>query len=158
MWQLSAHWWEFVLRGTIVYVVLLLLLRTTGKRQAGQLAPFDLVLLLIISNAVQNAMNGGDNSVSAGIILAVTLIGLNALVARLTYKSPKLEALLEGRPEVLVFNGHVFQKVMDHQCISALELETAIRNAGCETIAEVHLAILENNGHVSVLPKKAEEK
>lgn len=155
MWHLSAPWWEFVLRGAIIYFTLLILLRSTGKRQAGQLAPFDLVLLLIISNAVQNAMNAGDNSVLAGLILAVTLIGLNYLMAIVTYRSRKLEALIEGRPEILVFKGHVFQKVLDHQKITMLELETAIRNAGCETINDVHMVVLENNGHVSVLPKKS---
>jgi uncharacterized membrane protein YcaP (DUF421 family) len=154
MWHLSAPWWEFVLRGVIVYLFLLILLRITGKRQVGQLAPFDLVLLLILSNAVQNAMNAGDNSVLAGLILATTLIGLNALVGVATYRSRKLETLLEGRPEVLVYNGRVFPRVMRHQQITELELETALRGAGCETVADVHLAVLENNGHVSVLSKK----
>ncbi len=155
MWTLSAPWWEFVLRGAIVYFTLLVMLRVTGKRQVGQLAPFDLVLLLILSNAVQNAMNAGDNSVLAGIILAATLIGLNALVAAATYCSRRLETLVEGRPEVLVFNGRVFPGVLHHHQITQLELETAIRAAGCETIADVHLAVLENTGHVSVLPKKS---
>ena len=154
MWNLSAPWWEFVVRGVIVYVFLLVLLRVTGKRQVGQLAPFDLVLLLILSNAVQNAMNAGDNSVLAGLILAATLIGLNSLVALVTYRSRKLEALIEGRPEVLVYDGRVFPAVLRHQQITDLELDTALRAAGCENIRDVHLAVLENNGHVSVLSKK----
>ena len=70
MWQLEIPWWSLVLRAFIIYAFLLVLLRLTGKRQVGQLSPFDLVLLLVLSNAVQNAMNGGDNSVTAGIILA----------------------------------------------------------------------------------------
>jgi hypothetical protein len=73
MWNMSLVWWEFVLRGIIIYFFLIVLLRLTGKRQVGQLAPFDLVLLLVLSNAVQNAMNGGDNSVIGGMISAVTL-------------------------------------------------------------------------------------
>ena len=77
MWHLSLPWWEFILRGVIVYVFLLVILRATGKRQTGQLAPFDLVLLLVLSNAVQNAMNGGDNTVLGGIISASTLIALH---------------------------------------------------------------------------------
>jgi uncharacterized membrane protein YcaP (DUF421 family) len=105
MWQLSAPWWEFVLRAAIVYILLMVLLRLSGKRQVGQLAPFDLVLLLILSNAVQNAMNGGDNSVAAGLILAATLVVLNYIVAIATYRHPKLETLVEGRPEVLVHDG-----------------------------------------------------
>lgn len=74
MWSLSVVWWEFILRGIIVYFFLLILLRFTGKRQIGQMAPFDLVFLLVLSNAVQNAMNGGDNSILGGVISAVTLV------------------------------------------------------------------------------------
>ena len=98
MWNLSLPWWEFILRGVIVYVFLLIILRITGKRQTGQLAPFDLVLLLVLSNAVQNAMNGGDNTVLGGIISATTLIVLHYAVAFMTYKSKKLETWIEGTP------------------------------------------------------------
>ena len=97
MWNMSLVWWEFVLRGIIIYFFLIVLLRLTGKRQVGQLSPFDLVLLLVLSNAVQNAMNGGDNSVIGGMISAVTLVGINWIVGLLTYRSKKLEALVEGR-------------------------------------------------------------
>ena len=79
MWTLSVPWWELIVRAFIVYVLLIGLLRISGKRQIGQLAPFDLVLLLVLSNAVQNAMNGGDNSVLAGVISATALIGMNFL-------------------------------------------------------------------------------
>src|ERR1700704_7217171 len=112
MWNMSLVWWEFVLRGIIIYVFLIVLLRLTGKRQVGQLAPFDLVLLLVLSNAVQNAMNGGDNSVIGGIISAVSLVGTNWVVGLLTYKSKRMEALVEGRPEVLVHNGKLFEKAL----------------------------------------------
>jgi uncharacterized membrane protein YcaP (DUF421 family) len=154
MWQLSAPWWEFILRGIIIYFFLLILLRVTGKRQVGQLAPFDLVLLLILSNAVQNAMNAGDNSVLAGLILAATLILLNHAVGLIAYRSRKMETLIEGRPEVLIHDGRLFSKVMEQQKITDMELKTALRDAGCEDVKDVHLAILESNGHVSVLPKK----
>src|SRR5437660_2529081 len=98
MWELSIPWWELTARALLVYLFLLVLLRLTGKRQVGQLAPFDLVLLLILSNAVQNAMNGGDNSYLAGVILAATLVGLNGLVGYATFRSKWLEGLVEGRP------------------------------------------------------------
>ena len=81
MFDMSLPWWEFVLRGAVVYLFLMVMLRFTGKRQTGQLAPFDLILLLILSNALQNAMNGGDNSLVGGLISALTLIGLNYAVA-----------------------------------------------------------------------------
>jgi uncharacterized membrane protein YcaP (DUF421 family) len=151
MWNLSLPWWEFVARGAIVYFFLLVLLRVTGKRQVGQLAPFDLVLLLILSNGVQNAMNGGDNSIFGGLILATTLVLLNHAVGFATFRSRKLEAMVEGRPQVLIRHGRVFQAAMDQQHITDLELKTALRNAGCERVEDVALAILETNGHVSVL-------
>ena len=102
MWTMSVPWWELIARSVIVYGFLLILLRVTGKRQVGQLAPFDLVLLLVLSNAVQNTMNGGDNSVQAGIISAITLVGLNYLIGYATYRSKRLEALIEGRPQLLI--------------------------------------------------------
>lgn len=154
MWHLSSPWWELVLRGVIVYVFLLVLLRITGKRQVGQLAPFDLVMLLILSNAVQNSMNAGDNSLLAGLILATTLILLNHFVGYLSFRNARIEIFMEGRPEVLISDGKVFKDVLDRHQISQLELETAVRNGGCERVDDVHLAVLENNGHVSVLAKK----
>src|SRR5262252_8091868 len=107
MLNMSVHWWELILRSAIVYSALIVILRITGKRQVGQLAPFDLVLLLVLSNAVQNSMNGGDNSVLGGLISALTLVVANYLVSLATYRSKRLAALIEGRPIILVHDGHV---------------------------------------------------
>ena len=153
MWNMSIAWWEFILRGVVVYVFLIVLLRLTGKRQIGQMAPFDLVLLLVLSNAVQNAMNGGDNSLIGGIISAVTLVGMNWVVGSLTYRSKAMEALVEGRPEVLIHNGKLFSKLMERQRLTHHELMTALREAGCTSVEEVHAAILENDGTISVVPR-----
>jgi uncharacterized membrane protein YcaP (DUF421 family) len=99
MWEIGLpHWWEFAARAAIVYAFLLVLLRMTGKRQVGQLAPFDLVLLLVLSDAVQNSMNGGDNSVTGGLILAAILVALNAAVGWLAFRNRRVEGLVEGRP------------------------------------------------------------
>lgn len=143
-------WWELVVRSFIVYMFLIVLLRLTGKRQIGQLAPFDLVLLLVLSNSVQNAMNGGDNSVLAGFISATTLIGLNFSIGYLTYRSKRLEGLIEGQPEVLIHNGKLFEKVMTRAQLTHHELNAALRQAGCSSVTEVHCAILENNGAITV--------
>ena len=153
MWKLSEPWWELVLRCALIYFLLILLLRISGKRQIGQLAPFDLVLLLVLSNTVQNAMNAGDNSVSAGVILSTTLIGMNYLVAWATYKNRRIEALIEGRPEILIHNGHLYPDIMDKEQITHHELNAALRDAGCASVAEVHFAVLENNGTITVQPK-----
>lgn len=150
MWTLSVPWWELIVRSLIVYVFLIVLLRITGKRQIGQLAPFDLVLLLVLSNSVQNAMNGGDNSVFAGFISASTLIGLNYSMGYLVYRSKRMEGLIEGQPEVLIHNGKLFEKVMARAQLTHHELNAALRQAGCSSVAEVHCAVLENNGAITV--------
>jgi len=153
MWIMSLPWWEFILRGIIVYFFLIVLLRLTGKRQIGQMAPFDLVLLLVLSNALQNAMNGGDNSVIGGMISAISLVATNWVVGLVTYKSKRTEALVEGRPEVLIHNGKLFEKALQHPKITHHELMTALREAGCATVEEVRGALLETDGTISVIPK-----
>src|ERR1700741_1187979 len=112
MFNIAVPWWELIVRSMVVYVFLLVLLRITGKRQVGQLAPFDLVLLLVLSNAVQNSMNGGDNSLVGGLVSAATLVGLNYGVGVATYKSKKIESLIEGRPQILIHNGKLFEDVV----------------------------------------------
>jgi len=153
MWNLSLPWWEFIVRAVIVYGFLLILLRITGKRQVGQLAPFDLVLLLVLSNAVQNSMNGGDNTVVGGIISAGTLVGVNFLIGYLTFRNKKLERLVEGRPVVLVHNGQIIHKAMDEVKMTTHELNAALRGGGCTTADEVLVAVLENSGQITVIPK-----
>ena len=152
MLDLSVPWWELVLRSVIVYAFLIVLLRLTGKRQVGQLAPFDLVLLLILSNAVQNSMNAGDNSLVGGLISAFTLISINYLVGFGTFASKKFELAVEGRPEVLIHNGEVNTVIMRRAQLTQHDLEAALRQAGCVGHHEVRLAILENNGAISVIP------
>ena len=154
MLNMAIPWWELIVRSVVVYAFLLLILRITGKRQVGQLAPFDLVLLLVLSNAVQNSMNGGDNSLVGGLISATTLVALNYAIGYATFRSKKLESIIEGRPQVLIHNGHLFQDVMAGSKLTHHELEAALRQAGCANIGDCHSAILENNGSVSVVQKK----
>lgn len=151
MWNIAVPWWELIVRGVVVYGFLLVLLRLTGKRQVGQLAPFDLVLLLVLSNAVQNSMNAGDNSLVGGLISATTLVGLNYLVGLATFRSKRLEGIIEGRPQVLVHNGKLFEDVLAGAKLTHHELEAALRQAGCTCVEEVRSAILENNGAISVV-------
>lgn len=153
MWKLAVPPWELIARALIIYVFLLVLLRLTGKRQVGQLAPFDLVLLLVLSNAVQNAMNGGDNSVTAGLLLALTLIVLNVLLANLTWRSRRIESLLEGQPRVLVHNGKLQVRRLARERITRHELMAALRDAGVPKIEDVGTAVLETSGHISVQPR-----
>ena len=153
MWKIDLpHWSEFVVRAVVVYLFLLVLLRLTGKRQVGQLAPFDLVLLLVLSNAVQNSMNGGDNSITGGLIVASTLVGLNSCVSWLTYSSKTLEAIIEGRPVILVHDGRIDHEALRQVKMTTHELEASLRAAGFAGPAEVRFAVLENTGKVSVIP------
>src|SRR5437899_2060862 len=154
MWAISLpHWWEFIVRAVVVYLFLLVLLRLTGKRQVGQLAPFDLVLLLVLSNAVQNSMNGGDNSLIGGLISAVSLIVLNYLVGVATYRSKTIEAFIEGRPQVLIHDGKLFEGTMASAKLTHHELNAALRQAGCACVDDVQSALLETNGSISVIPR-----
>ena len=150
MFSLSVTWWELVLRAFATYVFMIVLLRITGKRQVGQLAPFDLVLLLVLSNAVQNSINGGDNSLIGGFISAIALVGANYTLSYVTYRSKRVAALVEGRPQVLIHNGHLFTEVMRKEKLTQHELDAALRAAGVACIEHVHFAILENNGQISV--------
>lgn len=156
MWHPSLPYWELMLRGVAVYVFLLVLLRVTGKRQVGQLSPFDLVLLLVLSNAVQNSMNGGDNSLTGGMVSAATLVALNFVLALVTARSKKIEAFIEGRPQILIHNGQLFEDVLASTRLTHHEVQAALRQAGCATVTEVRMAILEINGAISVVKRQAD--
>ena len=153
MWKLAQPWWEFVFRALLVYGFLLLTLRLTGKRQVGQLAPFDLVLLLVLSNAVQNSMNAGDNTVGAGFILVLPLLAVNAGVGWLTWRHKRLETFFEGSPQILVHNGVVDERRLAAERMTRHELMAAVRQAGLTDLEDVRVAILETNGRINVIAK-----
>jgi uncharacterized membrane protein YcaP (DUF421 family) len=150
MLNLAVPWWELIVRSVLVYLFLLIILRITGKRQVGQLAPFDLVLLLVLSNAVQNSMNGGDNSLIGGVILAVTLILLSWAFQYATFKSRKLEQLVQGRPTLLIHRGKIIVKHLDHELLTVRELKMILRKQGIHDLRDVCEAVLESDGFVSV--------
>ncbi|ACM34484.1 MULTISPECIES: DUF421 domain-containing protein [Diaphorobacter] len=154
MWSMGVPWWEFVLRGVVVYVFLLVFLRLTGKRQTGQYAPFDLVLLLILSNAVQNSMNAGDNSLIGGLISASTLILCHVALAQLTFRMRWLERLIDGHAQVVVQDGQVDEALLRRELISPSDLAAALRMGGCLHTHEVERATLETNGTITVVLKK----
>ncbi len=112
------------------------------------------MLLLVLSNAVQNSMNGGDNSVTGGMILAATLVALNYAVGWLTFRSKWLEGIIEGRPGILVHDGKVDHQAMHKAQLTKHELEAALRSEGCGALEDVRFAVLENNGRITVVPRK----
>ena len=151
MWNMSVPWWEFIVRGVAVYLFLLVFLRLTGKRQTGQYAPFDLVLLLILSNAVQNSMNAGDNSLIGGLISAVTLISCHVALAQLTFRYPRLARLVDGKPQVLVNQGQADKALMRRELLTHEDLEAALRAGGCLGVHDVERATIEVNGQITVV-------
>jgi uncharacterized membrane protein YcaP (DUF421 family) len=142
--------WEPVVRGLLIYLAVLLLLRFTGKRQVGQFTPFDLVLLLLVSEAVSNALSGGDNSITSGVITMATMLVANIAVGWITTRSVRLERVLEGRPQFLIKNGRVDYKVLRREMLSKNDLLAAIRQEGCFSPGEVEYAVLETSGRISV--------
>ncbi len=151
LFQLSAPWWHFVLRAVLIYVLVMVLVRASGKRAVGQFTPFDLVLLILIGNAVQNGLNGGDNSLTGATLLAACLIGLNYAVAFVVARNPRARAVVEGRAVVLARDGQVFREVLRRELVSNADFHEAMREAGCNEIERVRLATLETDGRISIL-------
>jgi uncharacterized membrane protein YcaP (DUF421 family) len=146
MFHLPLPVMEKLLRPIIVYLVLVLLLRLFGKRELAQLNPFDLVVLLSLSNTVQNAIIGDDNSVTGGIIGAFSLLAINWFVVRLLFRSPRLTRMLEGRAAVLIRDGQIDRKALQREALSQEELAEVIHRQGFEHVSQVHRCELEPNG------------
>jgi len=146
MFQLPLPILEKLLRPVVVYLVLVILLRVFGKRELAQLNPFDLVVLLSLSNTVQNAIIGDDNSVSGGVIGAFSLLAINWLVVRVLFRSKKMTRVLEGRAAVLIRNGQLDQRAMERESLTREELLDVIHRQGFQDFHQVHRCELEPNG------------
>jgi uncharacterized membrane protein YcaP (DUF421 family) len=153
MWTFNISLLEVALRTVIIYAVVLAGIRLTGKREVGQMASFELVLILLLANAVQNAMTGPNTSLTGGVVGACTLLIANAIVTRVSSRSNKLRAAIEGTPTVLVLKGKVVKKNMEKEHIANEELEQALREHGISTSEDVGIAVLEVDGSISVLKK-----
>src|ERR1700759_4712430 len=137
---------EKLLRPVIVYLVLIALLRLFGKRELAQLNPFDLVVLLSLSNTVQNAMIGDDNSVSGGIIGAVSLLTINWVLTWLLFRAPKVDAALQGEPATLIQGGEMDEAALKRECLTHEELISVLNKNGFNDPGEVEVCVLEPNG------------
>jgi len=142
---------EIVLRTTVVYVLVLVGIRLTGKREVGQMTPFDLTLLLLLSNSVQNSMTGGDNSLVGGAVAAVVLLILNYALAEISGLNRRFRKLIQGSPTLLIHNGECITAHIAKEHISMDELNRALREHGVSSIEDVSLAVLEVDGAISVL-------
>ncbi|HEY6892734.1 MAG TPA: YetF domain-containing protein [Rhodanobacteraceae bacterium] len=154
MFWLSLPIAEKVLRPVIIYVFLIASLRLAGKRELAQLNPFDIVVLLTISNTVQNAIIGEDNSVTGGIIGAATLLLVNYVVVRFLYSHEALDRFVEGDPDVLVQNGDVCLPALQRNLITRAELEAAAHKQGFASLEEVDRAIMDPGGSLAFFAKK----
>jgi uncharacterized membrane protein YcaP (DUF421 family) len=152
LFTLGTPIWEIAIRTAIVYLVILLGLRLFGKRQLGQMSTGDLVMILLIANAVQNAMVGPDVSLSGGLAAALVLLAMNFVVVRLFGQTALGERLLEGGPTLLVKDGALVPHGLRHEGLAAEEVETAIREHGIADVGGVRAAYLEPDGTISVIP------
>ena len=142
---------QIALRTGVIYLVVLAGVRLSGKREVGQMTPFDLTLLLLLSNSVQNAMTGPDTSLIGGVIAASTLLVLNYLIGTLSGVNRKFRRLVEGEPSLLIHDGKPIETHMARERVSMDELERAVREHGIAKCSDVALAVLEVDGSISCL-------
>jgi uncharacterized membrane protein YcaP (DUF421 family) len=141
---------EKILRPILVYAALVVLLRVFGKRELAQLNPFDLVVLLSLSNTVQNAIIGDDNSVSGGLIGAVSLLAINYFVVRFMFKHRRLDQLLEGEPTTLIDKGKICEGALAKELLTVTELQTVAHRQGFQRLEEIECCVLEPGGSFSI--------
>jgi uncharacterized membrane protein YcaP (DUF421 family) len=154
MFVLGLPLLEKILRPIIVYLFLVVSLRLSGKRELVQLNPFDLVVLLTLSNTVQNAIIGDDNSVSGGLIGATSLLVINYLVVRFLYGHSRIEQIVEGQSDMLIENGKVRADRLKKELITTSQLEAAARKQGFDSLSEVDKCVLEPSGTLTFAGKK----
>ena len=154
MFVLAVPIAEKILRPIVVYVFLIIGLRLSGKRELAQLNPFDLIVLLTLSNTVQNAIIGNDNSVTGGIIGAASLLAVNYLVVRFLYDHRKIDQLVEGSSDILIENGKVHEHKLKKELITKEELAAAARKQGFDSLSEVQQCVLEPGGTLSFTARK----
>jgi uncharacterized membrane protein YcaP (DUF421 family) len=142
-------------RAAIVYIAVLIGLRLMGKRELGQMTVFDLVVVLLLANAVQNAMVGADTSVQGGLVAAFILLALNRIVAAARLHSGVWGRLIEGNPTVLVQEGHVLDAAIRMEGLERTQIEMAMREHGIASLSDVKLAVMETDGSISIVPREA---
>jgi uncharacterized membrane protein YcaP (DUF421 family) len=150
MFQLEGAWWDLPVRALVIYVVLLVLVRLSGKRTVGQFTPFDLLVVMLLSESVSSGLNGEEKSVTAGLLSAATLIGLNVFVATITARSKWAQSIVEGRPVLIGADGKLFSDVMKKNHVPVDDVERALREADCD-LQEMRCSFLEADGQISIL-------
>jgi uncharacterized membrane protein YcaP (DUF421 family) len=152
MLSLAIPAWQIVVRTVVIYLTVFVGLRLTGKRELGQMTVFDLVVILLISNAVQNAMVGPDVSLTGGVIAAIVLLAVNWAVSQVRLRSRYWGKLLAGTPTVLIEDGEFVAQHLREEGLERAEVEMAMREHGVESVRDVKLAVLEVDGSISIVP------
>jgi uncharacterized membrane protein YcaP (DUF421 family) len=150
MFDMELPWWEFMLRAAIVYAALLAMVRITGKRTVGQFTPFDLLVVMLLSEAVSPSLSGGDDSIPGALLLAATLITLNVVIAYATSHSSKAAQLVDGCPVLLGRDGHIFDDVVRKCRVAKGDVEQAMRENDCP-LEKMKYAFLEADGKITIL-------
>ena len=153
MFDMQASWWEFALRATVVYLVLLVMVRISGKRTVGQFTPFDLIVVMLLSEAVSGSLTAQDESLPGGLIVAATLILLDAAIAALTSRSKKMDAVLEGNPVLIGRDGVIYKDVLRRERVPEADVEKALRHADCD-LEDMRMAILESDGNINIMKRQ----
>jgi uncharacterized membrane protein YcaP (DUF421 family) len=148
---------EKIIRPILVYLFLIVSLRLAGKRELAQLNPFDLVVLMTLSNTVQNAIIGNDNSLLGGLVGAATLLGINYVVVRFLYTHETIDRLVEGSPDILIENGELRTEKLKKELITIHELEEAAHKQGFSSLDEIERGILESGGTLTFIGKKPDK-
>ena len=158
IFHLGIPWWHLLIRAVIIYVVFFIGLRLFGKRELGQFTTFDLVLVLLVANALQPAITGPDNSVTGGALIVVILLVFNRGVAMVRSQWPWFDHLIEPPPTLVVQDGQLIKKNLDEEGLSAEDVQMAIREHGVDKLTDVKEAVLENDGSISVVTKGSGER
>lgn len=153
MTDLAIPWWEFIFRASLVYLALLAMIRVSGKRTIGQFTPFDLLVIMLLSEAVSNSMSAGDESLLGGLIVAVTLIVLNVSFGYITARSRKAADMIDGAVVLIGKDGHIFEDVLKRNRVGIADVEQALREADCD-LEEMHRIFLEADGSISIMKKR----
>jgi len=158
MWHnlvsIGSSWQERAIRAVVVYVFLMVVIRIFGRRELGQLTAFDIIVLLTLSNILQNSMIGNDNSVTGGMVGAGVLLSANLILASVVSRRPRIERVIEGEPRILIHDGQVRLEAMRKEMLTEQDLLSAVHREGIERIEDVRLAIAEPNGMISVIPRR----
>lgn len=153
MFELSVPWWELVARGVIVFSLLLLMVRVSGRRTIGQFTPFDLLVVMLLSEAVSNSLSGGEDSVTGGLIVAATLVALNMGASYLSAHSKAMAEALDGSPVLLGRNGNTFDDVLKKCRLSQIDVSEALHEADVK-LEEMEYMFLEADGNITVQKKR----